>query len=831
MTDLPSQDSNQAAKEDLGQRSPPAGSTPSSFDLEYPEIPLHLSLDSLLAHSSSSSSSHSSLAKITMPPSEPNQRPLDGSWTSLIGDASSLEDDIQSENTDVESLLDVHSSDDIHSLEDGVTTDDAESTDEDLRDTLTEELDRGNILGPYVRHELPSPPSYPIIPQTPHLQLDDLDDTGSPTVRTYTTSRQLTETEVQSLPLSWKGFEPSKYFSVIRMPVLDDGLDLEPRNYFKVLLLGREVEQYREEIQTKLGDALVSRISTSSHSRPTSMTRFHLIPNALGPGAEPDLAELVAVDKVIDFDCYNLITSSEGPWHRSEFVLKNSRTGTEIVSKRYGSKFVVGNPRWTIPDFAIICVHLNDFHLERESCMMLSFVERHSIPHIVIRMDRGMRGNYMRCLTAASLHESIELRSTPPLVETASELPVDLAGFLNLDSSQLHRHIAYAVSAAETKSSLEVEEPPFEAVEKPATIFDTLPQLNMMMLKNIAMVLWVVGVYLYLGFKLWPAFSSLGPEPTSGSVLSNVSAEQLSTSTVHPAIEVVSTTSYASGQESLGARQVLDMTTSDFVTSLAADALHFQVGIAGDSQLLVKLPKVAWNRKKRSKLTVELTRKNQAVPAAVQELFDGVFSVQLLPHDAYGDIEVNLTMTKPELNQMLTVSFGDRYNFEVRHLQELWSMISGHAQEKLSSFSKTLGKIGSGLIPSHFQTLSGETKERLAKLSMWRPPPSRPMTLHDLKMAMLCHKIDRKMQTLQGRVVQQKEELAKRGKMLADFMSIGYSNTLSSLLGMAESANTLFARLRPDKPMIVDRLEIARGRAHGIVSKAARNLRARNEGA
>ncbi|MFQ3414116.1 hypothetical protein, partial [Escherichia coli] len=72
--------------------------------------------------------------------------------------------------------------------------------------------------------------------------------------------------------------------------------------------------------------------------------------------------------------------------------------------------------------------------------------------------------------------------------------------------------------------------------------------------------------------------------------------------------------------------------------------MHFQVGIAGDSQLLVKLPKVAWNRKKRSKLTVELRRRNQTVPAAVQELFEGVYSVQLLPHDAYGDIEVNLTM-------------------------------------------------------------------------------------------------------------------------------------------------------------------------------------------
>ncbi len=828
MADMSSQGGNQAVKGDLEQPTKPSGPDPSSFDLKYPEIPLHLSLESLLAHSSSS---NSSLTKITMPPPESDQRSLDSSWTSIGGYESPAEDDLQSESehTDVESLLDVHRADDVHSVTDGFTTDDAESTDdEDLRDTLTEEVDRGNILGPYIRHEEPSREPSPTVHKTPNLQQHDVKETRQGHLSKYTISRQLTEAEVQSLPLHRRDIsDSSDYISVLRMPVSDDGFDLENHNHFKVLLLGRQTEDARRDILRKVADTLVSRVSTPSSSVPSSVVSFHLVQNVFGPGAEPDCAELVTIDKMLEFECYDTVVSSKSPRERSQIVLKNSGTGAEIVSERRNNKFVVGNPRWSAPDLAIVCVHLDDKGImEADSHTMLAFAERHGIPRIVIRMDQGWEGYYQGALmTSDLLHETIESRHKEPHDKVFPSFPINMDGFLDLDCSQLNGHIAHAVSTAEQKSAYAKKDQAFEDEEKSRDIFDFLSLFNSSILKYASMLLCIVGVYAFVGLGLLPALSAIHYEQASG-VMSPGAVHIVNTT--GQLLAAASATSCLSVQASQALHQFVDVNSAKFAPLPFDDMVHFQVSIASDNQLLVKVPKVATGRKNRSELNVELRRKDHTVPAAVKELFEGVFGVQLPAHDAYGDIVVNLTMSQPQLNEILTVSFGDRYNFEVRHLRELWSMLYGHAQEEISAIS-SLADTGLSTIASRFQALSSHAKKRLEISKSRNPKPSKPLTLHDLRMAILYHKIDRKMQALEDRVVRQKEEFAMRGKAIADAVSVKYAKTRSRFHDMVESAMTPLLRPRVDKAMVVDRLETARGRAHRIVSQAARNLRGQHD--
>ncbi|OCT44909.1 hypothetical protein CLCR_05483 [Cladophialophora carrionii] len=832
MTDMSGQGCGHAVRDELEQSSTSAATRFHPFDLEYPELPLHLSLDSLLAHSSSSNPSPT---RTVMPPPEADQPPLDGSWASLVGDESSNEEDLQSEHTDVGSLLDVHSSDDVRSVTDEVTTDDAESTDEDdLGDTLTEELDRGHILGPYIRHELPVHARSSDSLQSLQCSENNVQKIIPRTVTTFTASKELTEAEIQTLPSFQRGETKSTtYFRVIEMPVLEDGLDLNKHNHFNVLLLGRQIEQFRPEIQRKVGDALVTRFGTTSYTNPTSVTRFLLVPNAFGPGAEPDFADLVAIDKQIDFDCYDLVTASRQPGQQTELILTNSQTGTKLISKRSGSGFVVDNQHWALPDLAIICVHLSDEDtMDVDSFRMISFAERHRIPYILIRMNRGWHGQYNGVVTIGSLHERIEPQHIQPEHKGSPLLPVDMAAFLNLDSAQLNRHIAYVVMSAERAARREVESQnslPKIAVEKPMTIVDVIPRLSPSILKNALMLLWVVGVYVFLGYQLWPVLSGLNSGGSNREVVSSASTEPpVPATTMHPPCQESPSTSCIPGQETQALRHIPGVSSTNVDPVLADDSRRFRVSIAGDKQLVVKLPEVALSHKARSKLTVELRRDTQKLPAAVQELFDGVVSVQLLPHDAYGDIEVNLTMSRPELIEIVKVSFGDRYHFEGQHLKDLLSMLQGHVQAKVSNISSSLQDIGRGLFSDRLPTLLRLAKDRLDERR--RRDGTQYTKLVDLNMTILRYRFHQKMQYLRDQMVQRNRECFMQGRMLLDVVSTKYSDARSRILNTVESVNQRRVRPRLDHAIVADKLETARGRAHRLVSRAARNLQARNAG-
>ncbi|EXJ75127.1 uncharacterized protein A1O5_01823 [Cladophialophora psammophila CBS 110553] len=769
-----------------------------------------------------------------MPPPEPDRGSLDDSWASIADVESSNEDDLQSENTDVGSLLDVHSSDDIQSVSDGIHINDVASSDEEgLEDTLTEELDRRSTLKPSSQQELFSHPPPPRVPQIVY-SVQDVGPNGLGPICIYTISRPLAEADTRkSLPHGQDGSRLQRYFSIIRMPVLGGGLDLDAHNYFKVLLLGQHVEQFRPEIQRKLGDVLVSRPVTSNNTSPTSVSRFHLVPNTFGPGSEPDFADLVAIDKLIDFDCYDLVHSSSGLGQQEQLILQNSQTHSEIVSKWSGSGFVVCNPRWTLPDLAIICVHLDaEGKMNSDSCKMISFVERHGIPKILIRMNRGWAGDYRDCVNADSLHECIETRTLPPRLlqhKVSPKLPLDMAAFLNLDATALNKHIAYAVSSAEQTRAGEIDDLDLlskEHHEKPSGTFSTFPRANAFLIKNVFIVLWIVGVYSFLGLRLWPILSDPTPGATTGDIMANITVQEQARSTgTQLSMSTFATFTDSPRNENQVAQQLLDIASINVVPAVADDALHFQVSIAGESQLLVRLPKIALSRKKRSPLSVELKRENQTVPVSVHELLDGVFGVLLQPHDTYGDIEVNLTMSKPQISETLTVSFGDRPSSEFQRLKELFGMLSGHIHETTLSISSFWKDMRERMTLDDLRSLPRLAREKVQQQkstnSIWQLLDI--STLSDGQ-----SRLRREMQTLNKEMVRMAQSYVMPGRKLGDVLSEGLFNARLRLLGAIESVD--IPRFSPnfDNKAILHRLAAAQGRARQIVTKATKKFRAPN---
>ncbi|KIX08231.1 uncharacterized protein Z518_02887 [Rhinocladiella mackenziei CBS 650.93] len=814
----------------------PTTTTISNFDLEYPEIPLHLSLESLLAHSSSSA----------MPASESNPPSLDDSWASLGDIESSNEDDLQSEHTDVGSLLDVHSSDDIQSVTDDVHVGETQSIDDEgIGDTSTEDPGRRVSAEELAQQDIPLiHPSIPIPQAARPVRLGQ----GPELVRIHNTIRTLSENEIRKLPPLFKDEGGSRrYSSIIRITLSEDGLDPNSLEYFKVVLLGKHAEQFRPEIQRKLGDALVSR-RVSHTTTPRSISRFHLVPNTFGPGSEPEFADLVAIDNQIDFDCYDLVKPAGTASHRVPLILSNSQTRSEIVSKWDGSTFVVTNTRWVPPDLAVICVHLDqEYEMDDDSLRMLTFAERHGIPHILIRMDRGWHGDYGIAGNLDSLHESLESRlELSQDIKPFPKLPVDMAAFLNLDSALLNKHIAYVISTVEKPTSHELidlayrADPPYKKEPSP---WMQIP-FNGALLKTFFITLWIVGIYIFLGAHLWPVVSdSLSGGPGRPGQGTTATAQEPSDSTsgrasavpkssqAQPPILSSQGLEYVSAKEGQIGQQLVEIASVSSVTlPLEEDALHFQVGIAGENQLVVKLPKFALNRKKRSQLSVVLTRSNQTIPATIQELFDGVFSVQLHHRDTYGDIEVNLTMTKPQLSETLTVSFGNKSIFDyaplkgalntaMEHLQEMAALISGvwpykQAVAATQDHADVIHALTQGL------------KEDVQKLLSWRLEwkLSSSSTASSLQ-----SRVSGNAQALYSYVVLLTNEGSTQGRKVLAHVLDNISKARSAIRTMSTPTD-MSALVKPslNTKAVVDKLGAAQVRARQIVANAAGRVRSRH---
>lgn len=424
-------------------------------DLAYPEIVLDVSLESGLARPQDLDQPMNPLE--TGSPSMMGAVSLSDSWTSLPDADSSFEDDVDSEHTDLGSLLDVRSADDVQSVTDTDIQDDGSDADS-LEDEDRAQGQDSSIL------DLPNLPASPIFaPQTArfgvmspyheesHIDSDlSLDLPGPHTTHEGRTVKPLTHSEQSAVRTQHQLDETTQIQSAIRLNLSSHGLDLASYDCFKVILLGNSVQDFRPELQAKLGDALVSSASSSvCSSASASATRFHLVPNTFGPGSEPDFADLVAIDKQIEFEYYDqameVVDACKRP--TAELHLTNSETNTRISSGWNGHDFQISRQRWTHPDLAILCLGLDATgNLDTTSNNMVKFVRRHNLPCIAVRLNQTLAGNCEDYLQDGVLRQDIEAgdpRSTDSRV--VASVPVDINTFLSLDSADLNKHMTWAL--------------------------------------------------------------------------------------------------------------------------------------------------------------------------------------------------------------------------------------------------------------------------------------------------------------------------------------------------------------------------------------------------
>jgi hypothetical protein len=418
--------------------------------LEYPQLLLNTSFTSLLAHSipsnpSSStttltkmpSSSSSSSAARTRASTPPPLGSLSESW--VISDAEfSLDDDLQSEQTDASSLLEVHSTDDDHSIraEDDTQDDGGELV--PAPEMIQEDAEEKADEHPASAHETGSLSESSILPGQINLDvfatMDDKTVYAAQVIKGIDPEGAITHNP--------EGQPYSITCEKVVMTLSKDTLKDHGRRNLQVLFMGTDYySSMRRSIVSKIADAFVTSNSFQDSTQSIPRVRYHIVPDVFGPGSEPSTAEAIPIECQLEvLNCHGAVDRGNG-----RIVVWNGESDTCFHSapSENGRAFIVHERYWTRPDFAILVVSNTDSEKDRKSNIAMSqFARNLNIPLLVLMMeddDKYLGGSF-----------SMEPRRACRIVEHVSNdkhefvhLPLNLDTFFRLNANQLSRHLNF----------------------------------------------------------------------------------------------------------------------------------------------------------------------------------------------------------------------------------------------------------------------------------------------------------------------------------------------------------------------------------------------------
>ena len=676
----------QTTNQDDSHETPTSG----EVDLRYPQILLQASFASLL---SSSFPAAVEGPVTTMPASEHS---LSESWTSLSEADYTQDEDSRSEATGVMSLLDTNASEDSRSE---VEQEEASDMDGD------EEQDQ-------VASSMQEPVQLPTPIQTSVAQLREAqpyDSTStigapSPNAIKFDEAELWPRTGRMDLMHSVKVFDDeekahlAKYIpQVLRAAQLNGTIRMTTSRRsirrdrpFRLLYSGSPLAtETRAEILKKVGDVLVAS-SDLNIRHDMNASRYHVIPSEFGPGSSPNYAELIPLQfqQMIVDECIAAEAFKQESTH-SQIQLKY-KSGHSILSMWDGSAYrVPKGSGWDPPDLAIIFVREDD-GTERQlfSGRLNEFTSRHDIPTIVIRDDNDWSSSYDYIVPdRRSLHMCVESRATGIL----QILPIDLSSFINLDASQLNKHIAclceiYDQDSERKKIALKLRMAPESRgaagdVEKnlsksimaqnrtKAFLVKHEDAINKTWQLSVGMLLLILGLSIckellvFLAALVGGASSMTGIAPsTTVQPIQPIASMVTTTAVIPTSIASVVTTSIQTQPSAVGLTALnMDRELARLVSDAAAvrnKSDNFQVQLLGDCHVIVKAPERLLGKRKTPKVTITIMRGSAEVPSNTSKLFDGLYSVKVDREYANGLLNVTVSVKKPLMTETYQLEFG-----------------------------------------------------------------------------------------------------------------------------------------------------------------------------
>jgi hypothetical protein len=614
--------------------------------LEYPQIPLEASFDSLLrnsypsAHNSTTPTPTSAMTRTTRPTRQPA---LSESWASMSDAESSQNDELLSEQTDTESLVDVRRAEDVLSIHD-----EASSARDEADDSSSDEDEQDEVIFA----EMAGSPLKKEEPQTTEKEADEAD--LIPGHITLDEPRAAEESDNVHIRHTLRLFDSDESTS---MPTLHEKTDLAgaidltlDRHYLKdngrqslrLLLLGQEyLPGIRDLIQSKVADALVASGRSLSSSQQSSVSRFHVIPGSFGPGSVPSTADLIPLEQHLDVQSYHSIEMSS----TGGFVLFEESPDHTLVSRPTPSSLPY--------DLAVIITDTSETSKADMSLQLFSrLAARHSIPSFVITVDDAWKNLEGFAPIPGMVHRII---TTRPVWQgdVLARLPLDLDTFLNLNSAQLSRHLSWLVRTAKSDTVIESEKTKTawaHVWEQRIKWARTHVLRVMTCLATLFAFMLVVQVMLptYPHGDLAPsalnATLPFSATDIAGGILESAVSASTSLSSKVSSVPVAVATTSATPPE-----QVYTIESAKSTTG------RFELEVVGSSHFVVRTPHKA---KGKAPFKIVVSREGELIETEVKSLFPCVYSIHIAQEQMYGKVAVYLEMPNPRLTDSITLDLG-----------------------------------------------------------------------------------------------------------------------------------------------------------------------------
>ncbi|KAK5083581.1 hypothetical protein LTR05_006084 [Lithohypha guttulata] len=418
-------------------QSSPEGADQTSVPLRFPTIDLQTSFESLLSHSSTSSAQTATMGRSTnVPPS------LDESWASLDASDFFQDEELQSNNADTESLIDLGSNQDTESA----------NNDDTLSQTQPEDEEAENI----VAVEPAEVQQQDRTGQEPSEEDEPMDDTivlRKSNVQPNDDSVELEYNFVSANSILQAKETRQSVQETIRMTVAKSPLNLAGHP-FKVAYYGAaSTRGTKDELLGKIGAALVSPIPRSPRKAKSSSV-YSVVPTEFGPGSRPAFADLIPSHAQMAVDDISVKNSMPEQPGNIQLELEE---GLTLESRPRRLLRQPSSPPWR-PDLLIVQISRDDI-ADRLFAVsdILEVARRHRWPTVVVTTDTVP--SQFSLLVDHGITKSYTIATVDGTLERSEA--VDLDTFLSLDTDQLNHYLQFLTEKCQETSKVK---PLFERV-------------------------------------------------------------------------------------------------------------------------------------------------------------------------------------------------------------------------------------------------------------------------------------------------------------------------------------------------------------------------------
>ncbi|KAF1983219.1 hypothetical protein K402DRAFT_396920 [Aulographum hederae CBS 113979] len=485
---------------------------------------------------------------------------------------------------------------------------------------------------------------------------------------------------------------------------------------FHVLVLGDSPDWVREDITSKIGNALAV-----SQDRANGSSRHTVIPiSAFGTDGVPDTQVIPTSGVDLELTvCTAVKVEDEKSGKGIKLELDNQLNVYVDTKRREIKADDKGGPSLGLPDLAVFINPSRDDadpHFHAQEALLKCNVPSLSVadaryfnpPPIRAKSVSFLREPYLRTVVLGADDSASQL-------EVVDTFPLELEAFQELEATQLNRHLAYITRASKSSGSTMLTSVNEQAKRTLGCIKDSYANRKALF-KNCRNL--PINRHQILYFMVFMLLAS--PLTMLAARYGNLATQRIGSVETHTTCTPAARVSSTSTAMSVSTRSVTKYITIPSILAppppAAPKQVHaekslslphkavptneshiFEAHKIGDNHFVLTPPALFARQKKPPKLSVQVTRGSEVLKTSMKKLSEGAYVIELEREQAYGVVNITLqTKSKPPFSQKLAVNFGSPW-LKLSAWLSTAEKMSKSTQENLHFSQKCVTKYASDL--------------------------------------------------------------------------------------------------------------------------------------